>query len=114
MTKLNPEPVMICTEKGSFFMPRNKIASAYAGAVAAKRCLLHELSALCFGTTTFEEEYQKAVPISVAAANAVGLSSTWDLISGHYYPDPDTNVRLEELLEHRDNPYYPFFDDFDD
>jgi hypothetical protein len=35
MPKLNPEPVMICTENGSFFMPRNKIASAYVGAVAA-------------------------------------------------------------------------------
>lgn len=94
-------------------IPRDKIVSAYAGSIAAKECLIHERHQLGIQLgikTTFKEQYKKALEKSIKAANEVGLSTTLDLLSHHFYPGKDTNSFLKELLDHPDNPFYPFFE----
>ena len=108
--KLNKEPVLVCTEEKTYLVPRDKIAAAYAGAVAAKECLIKELSAF-MSESSFEEEYNKAMQECIACANKVGLSTTLDLLGDHFNPAISRNYFLNDLIEHKDNPYYPFFDD---
>lgn len=90
-------------------LPRKMLASAYAGAYAAKECLIHEMQAL-LGETSFKEEYDKAMPICITAANSLGTFAVAETIE-HFNPAQSLNFFIKDLLQHKDNPCYPFFEE---
>lgn len=106
--KLCPEPVALDINSIVYRIPRNKIMAAFAGAMAAKECLLNELSSGFLGNTTFKEQYDKAVPGCIVAANQVGLSATVETLD-YYNPANSLNAFIRDKLAHKDNPMYPFF-----
>ena len=92
--KINPEPVHINFKGNILKIPRNMLASAWAGAIAAKECLLwNDLYAFPF-KTSFKEQYIKAMPGCINAANATGLSATIETLE-YYNPGKGTNSALE-------------------
>jgi hypothetical protein len=107
--KLHPEPVYVDINSRVYKTPRDKIAAAYAGAIAFKECLIWELSAI-LGVTTFKEQYDKAMPACITAANQVGLSATVDTLEYHN-PGKGLEIFIKDKLEHKDNPFYPFFEE---
>jgi hypothetical protein len=108
--KLNEKPVAVDVNGTIFMIAREKIAASYAGAWAAKECLSKELSAFFSkDSIDFQNEYKKVYPNCVVAANDVGLSATVETLE---YFNPCTVTRfLEEQLENKDNPFYPFFEE---
>lgn len=107
--KLNPEPVMVDIGGTLLNLPRKMLASAYAGAYAAKECLIHEKQAL-LGETTFKKEYDNAMPGCIAAANSLGTFAVVETIE-HFNPAQPLNHFLKDLIDHSDNPCYPFFEE---
>lgn len=109
--KLNHGPVLVDFNQRMYCLPRNRIAAAYAGATAAKECLLWELSGFLIGTqTSFIEQYDKAYPACIVAANQIGLSATVETLDYHN-PGNSLNYFIKEKMEHSDNPFYPFFEE---
>lgn len=108
--KLCSEPVSVDFNQRVYQIPREKIAAAFAGAMAAKECLLTELNAALVGRTTFKEQWDKAYPACITAANKVGLSATVDTLD-FWNPGRTLNSLIEDRLKHLDNPFYPFFEE---
>lgn len=109
-TKLKAEPVDLYLNDKIFMVPREKIAAAYAGAMAAKECLINELSSFCFPGCTFLYQYKKSYPACITAANNIGLSATVETFD-YWNPGKGLNNFLKDRLEHKDTSYYPFFEE---
>jgi hypothetical protein len=107
--KLNPEPVTVDIGGTLLNLPRKMIAASYAGAYAAKECLIHDMHAL-LGDTSFKEEYEKAMPGCISAANSLGTFAVADTIE-HFNPAQSLNYFIRDLIQHKDNPCYPFFEE---
>jgi hypothetical protein len=90
-------------------VPRRMIASAYAGAYAAKECLIHEMHAL-LGEASFKDEYNRAMPACIIAANSLGSFAVAETIE-HFNPAQSLNIFINDLIRHKDNPCYPFFEE---
>lgn len=108
--KLNPEPVSLYIGEKSVTIPRGKIASAFAGAQAAKENMLWESNPLTATGMSFRERYEKNMPACIRAANDVGLSATVETLE-YWRPGKDIDHLLRDKAEHSDNPFYPFFDE---
>lgn len=108
--KLNSEPVYLLFHEKSFLVPRDKVASAFAGACAAKEIALWESNPLTSTGETFKDRYWKIMPASIVAANNVGLSATVETLE-HWHPGKDIDMLLKDRTEHPHNPFYPFFEE---
>lgn len=108
--KLNPEPVLVDINRKIYNTPREKIAAAYAGACAAKEGILSEMSGGLLPDISFKEHYIKALPGCINAANQVGLSATVETLD-YFNPGKILNHLIADKLEHKDNPFYPFFEE---
>lgn len=110
--KLNPDPVFLflCSGERMIRVDRKHVAGAYAGAWAAKECVLKRNNPLFPYKPTFEEEYQNVYPACIEASNKVGMSATPETIE-HFNPSKGTTLLLKEQAEHSDNPFYPFFEE---
>jgi hypothetical protein len=109
--KLKTEPVHLLFNKSFYKIPRTKIAAAFAGSVAAKECMIKDLSGFSkVFDTSFSKEYQEAMPSCIEAANRVGNYATAETLD-YFNPTRSTEKFIKEILEHRDNPYYPFFEE---
>jgi hypothetical protein len=109
--KLLPDPVDVDINGRILRIPRDKIASAFAGAVAARELMLKEMSGFSDTfTSTFKEEYQEAMPACITAANQVGLSATSETLD-YWNPAVPLGRFVREKLEHKDNPFYPFLEE---
>lgn len=108
--KLNNERVSVDFNQRVYQIPREKIAAAFAGAMAAKECMLWELNAALLGRTTFKEQWDKAYPACIIVANKVGLSATVDTLD-FWNPSRALSSLIKDRLKHKDNPFYPFFEE---
>jgi hypothetical protein len=91
-------------------VPRDKIAAAFAGAKAAKEQISMDLNLLTRGDFTFQYLYKESMPACIVAANRVGLSATVETLD-YCNPSAGINNFLRDQIAHKDNPYYPFFED---
>ena len=108
--KIRPEPVCMCVNNKSFAIPRKSLASAYAGACAAKEEILFESNPLTSTGETFRSRYEKNMPACIVAANNVGLSAVLETVE-YWRPRKELDTMLKDRAEHADNPFYPFFEE---
>jgi hypothetical protein len=108
--KLNNEPVALSINEKTFIIPRKTLASAFAGALAAKSNLLWESIPLTRTGENFKSRYQKVMPSCISAANFVGLSATMETLE-YWRPGKEIDQLLKDRIEHTDNPFYPFLEE---
>jgi len=108
--KLNPEPIFLSVQNHEYKIPRDKIASSFAGAMAAKECILAEMSPMLIGEVSFHDKYAEVMPICINAANQVGLSAVVETLD-FYNPGKGLDNLIKKRLEHMDNPFYPFLEE---
>lgn len=89
----------------------DKIASAYAGAWVAKEIHITKKSALFPSNFfSFKEKYSEVYQSCIQSAKRIGLSATFDTINFHR-PGKHVDHMLKDLIDHPDNPFYPFFEE---
>ena len=108
--KLNPDPIYLQFNGRELTIPREKIMASFAGAWAAKECVLDQLFEALVPPRSFKEHYQEVIPACITAANQVGVSATVDTLE-YWNPGKHINERIKDRLQHQDNPFYPFFEE---
>jgi hypothetical protein len=111
LTKLKNKTITIFMNDGKGMkVPAKSIAYALAASMATKNIQLMENSFLFKGPFDFKKELGNHLDAAIGTVNELGLSTTFDTIEA-MHPGKYLDIMLKEQSEHKDNPYYPFFEE---